>query len=47
MRLNRAVLRGDLMRVRHGVYATPEALLDTMIDVERIVPGGVVSIFLH
>jgi predicted transcriptional regulator of viral defense system len=42
MRLNRAVQRGDLMRIRHGVYATPEALLDTMIDVERIVPGGVV-----
>lgn len=45
MRLNRAVLRGDLMRVRHGVYATPEALLDTMIDVERIVPGGVVCMY--
>ena len=42
MRLNRAVQRGGLMRIRHGVYATPEALLDTMIDVERIVPGGVV-----
>lgn len=42
MKLHRAVQRGDLMRIRHGVYATPDALLDTMIDVERIVPGGVV-----
>jgi predicted transcriptional regulator of viral defense system len=45
MRLNRSVLRGDLMRIRHGVYATPKALLDTMIDVERIVPGGVVCMY--
>lgn len=45
MRLTRAVQRGDLMRIRHGVYATPDALLDTMIDVERIVPGGVVCLY--
>ena len=44
MRLNRAVRRGELMRIRHGVYATPEALLDSMIDVERVVPGGVVCL---
>lgn len=45
MQLNRAVQRGDLMRIRYGVYATPDALLDTMIDVERIVPGGVVCMY--
>ncbi len=45
MRLNRAVKRGDLVRIRHGVYATPDALLDTMVDVERIVPGGVVCMY--
>ena len=45
MRLNRAVRRGDLVRIRHGVYATPDALLDTMIDVERIVSGGVVCMY--
>lgn len=44
MRLNRAVRRGELMRIRHGVYATSEALLDSMIDVERVVPGGVVCL---
>ena len=33
----RAKERGDLIRLRHGVYAAPEALLNTMIDVERII----------
>ncbi len=45
MQLNRAVQQGDLMRIRHGVYVTPNALLDTMIDVERIIPGGVVCMY--
>lgn len=39
-RLLRAKERGDLMRLRHGVYATPEAVLSNMTDVEKIVPGG-------
>ena len=33
----RAKERGDLIRLR----AVPEALLNTMIDVERIIPNGV------
>lgn len=40
----RAKERGDLIRLRHGVYAAPEALLNTMIDVERIIPNGVVCL---
>lgn len=43
--LLRAKERGDLVKLRHGVYATPEALLNTMIDVERIVPNGVVCLY--
>lgn len=43
--LLRAKKRGDLVRLRHGVYAAPEALLSTMIDVERIVPNGVVCLY--
>ena len=48
----RAKERGDLIRLRHGVYAAPEALLNTMIDVERIIPNGVYACdspacFLH
>ena len=42
----RAKERGDLIRLRHGVYAAPEALLNTMIDVERIIPNGVVCLYL-
>lgn len=43
-RLLRAVERGDIVRLRQGVYADPTAMLNTMIDVERIVPGGVVCL---
>lgn len=43
--LLRAEKRGELVRLRHGVYATPDAMLNTMIDVERIVPGGVVCLY--
>lgn len=44
-RLRRAERRGDVVKVRHGVYAEPTALLNTMIDVERIVPNGIVCLF--
>ena len=44
-RLLRATKRGDMVKLRHGVYAEPTALLDTMIDVERIVPEGVVCLY--
>lgn len=45
MRVRRAVQRGELTRLRPGVYASPEVLLDTMLDIERIVPGGVVCLY--
>ncbi len=41
----RAVDRGEMVRVRHGVYAEPSAVLGTMVDIERIVPGGVVCLY--
>ena len=44
-RLRRATRRGDVVKLRHGVYAEPTAMLGTMIDVERIVPGGVVCLY--
>ena len=34
-----------MVKLRHGVYAEPTAMLGTMIDVERIVPGGVVCLY--
>ena len=44
-RLLRAKERGDLIKLRQGIYAVPEALLNTMIDVGRIVPKGVVCLY--
>ena len=41
----RAQAQGDLIKLRQGVYAVPEAMLSTMIDVERIVPNGVVCLY--
>lgn len=40
-----SVRDGDTVRVKRGVYATLEQLADTMIDVEAIVPGGVLCLF--
>lgn len=44
-RIRRAAQRGELTKLRSGVYASPDALLDTMPDIERIVPGGVVCLY--
>lgn len=44
-RILRAVDRGELIRVRHGVYADPAALFNTMIDIEKIIPDGVVCLY--
>ena len=39
--LRRAIEDGTLMRLRNGVYVEMSALANNMIDVERIVPHGV------
>lgn len=44
-RVLRAEERGDIVRLKQGVYANPTAMLNTMIDIERIVPGGVVCLY--
>lgn len=44
-RVLRAVERGKLIRVRQGVYAEPTALFSTMVDIERIIPGGIVCLY--
>lgn len=44
-RIYRAAQRGELTKLSPGVYASPEALLDTMLDIGRIVPGGVVCLY--
>ena len=40
-----SVREGDTVRIKRGVYATTEQLADTMIDVQAIVPGGVLCLF--
>lgn len=40
-----SVRDGKTVRIKRGVYASAEQLADTMIDVETIVPGGVLCLF--
>ena len=35
------VRNGDLVRIRPGVYLLPDEMAKTMIDVEIVIPGGV------
>lgn len=44
-RIHRAARRGELTKLRPGVYALPDAVLDTMLDIGRIVHGGVVCLY--
>lgn len=41
----RAANRGELVKVRQGVYADPETLVSNMIDVEKVVPHGIVCLY--
>ena len=40
-----SVRDGNTVRIKRGVYAATEQLADTMIDVQAIVPGGVLCLF--
>lgn len=44
-RILRASERGELIRIRQGVYASPDSVLNTMTDIEKIIPGGVVCLY--
>ena len=39
------VEKGTIVRVRQGVYALNEGLAKPMVDVERLVPGGVLCAY--
>ena len=43
--LRRATEDGTLMRLRNGIYVEMSALANNMIDVERIVPHGVLCLY--
>nr|WP_302831514.1 hypothetical protein [uncultured Bacteroides sp.] len=44
-KLLRATKEGELTRLKRGVYATENALANTMIDIEKIVPGGILCLY--
>lgn len=48
-RIYRSILQkakeGEIVKVRNGVYATPDALAGGMIDIAKIVPGGVLCLY--
>jgi len=43
--IRKSIEEGSMVRLKHGVYASPESLADTMIDIEYVVPGGVLCLF--
>ena len=43
--LRKAIADGYIVRVKKGVYMLSDELADTMIDIESIVPGGVLCLY--
>ena len=43
--LLKEVANGNIVRIRNGIYALPEKMAKTMVDVEKIVPGGVLCMY--
>lgn len=39
------VAKGNVVRLRNGIYALPDEMAKTMIDVETIVPDGVLCMY--
>ena len=37
--------KGELIRIRRGIYASKDQLADTMIDMEAVVPGGILCLY--
>lgn len=44
-RIHRATQRGELTKLHSEVYVLPDVLLDTMLDIDRIVVGGIVCLY--
>lgn len=43
--LRKAISDGEVVRVKRGVYMLSDELADTMIDIESIVPGGILCLY--
>lgn len=44
-RLQAAVRRGDAVRLRNGLYSTRESLADVMVDIDVIIPDGILCLW--
>lgn len=44
-RILRDAREGEIIKVRNGVYATPDTLAGGMIDIDTIVPGGIICLY--
>lgn len=40
-----AVHEGELVRLRNGLYAEPDALMGNIVDIDAIVPGGILCLY--
>lgn len=40
-----SVDKGSMIRLKAGVYSTPEAILSTWIDIDKIVPDGILCLY--
>lgn len=40
-----AVRAGQLVRLRNGLYASPDAIAGNIVDIEAIIPGGVLCLY--
>ncbi len=37
--------RGEIIRLGRGLYASPEALLSSVVDIDVIIPGGILCLY--
>lgn len=44
-RILSATRKGELVRLRNGLYAEPAALTGSVVDIEAIVPGGILCLY--
>ena len=43
--INKELKSGSIIRIKNGVYILPEEQATMMMDIERIVPGGVICLY--
>lgn len=44
-RILAAVKEGELVRLRNGLYADPKALTGSVVDIDAIIPGGILCLY--